>query len=174
MEHQTSRERFLAETQNINAAKQAAKDPALNVTEEEVDDLEADMQEIDKHMGTEAHVVTREQHEENKLRAAQQTALDKMQAVSRNGKLSNEQRAQLAKIVAKRADVSDPVLKHLLTEKAVQEQGFVKLKTEVKAINDRVMKELMQASNDLLKTQGVIEHLDDQILKYVEGKPDLV
>lgn len=175
----SSRERFQEEQRRINEAKALAKDPALTVTDAEIDELEADakeddLEDVDKNMGTEAHAVTRQQHESSKLADSQQTALDKMQAVSRNSKISNEQRAQLQNIVGNRKKISDPVLKHLLTQKAMQEQGFTELKSKVKEINDRVMKELMKASNDLLKTQGAIENMDDQILKYVDDNPDSV
>jgi len=170
-EDQSSRERFLEEQRKINEHKAVSKDPALNVSDEEVDSFENDMEEIDKNMGTEGYTVTKQEYEADKLDKAKQQALDAMQAFSRNGKLSNEQRATLQQIVAKRKTISDPILKHLLTQKAMQEQGFKELKIKVKDINEGIMNELMKASNDLLKTQGVIENLDDQILKYVDGNP---
>lgn len=173
-EHMSSRERFLDEQRKINESKASTKDPALNVSDEEVDALEDDIKEIDKNMGTEGYSVTRQEYENEKLDRAKQNALDSMQAFSNNSKLSNDERAMLQQVVAKRRTISDPVLKHLLTQKAMQEVGFKELKVKVKDINEKIMKELMQASNDLLKRQGIIENLDDQILKYVDGNPDSV
>lgn len=173
-EPMSARERFLEEQRKINIHKAESKDPALNVSDEEVDALEDDMQEIDKNLGTEGYTVTRQEYESDKLEKQNQLALDSMQAVSRNSKLSDQQRSALQQIVAKRKTVSDPVLKHLLLQKAKQEAAFLELKKQVKDINERIMKELMTASNDLLKTQGVIENLDDQILKYVEDSPGSV
>jgi hypothetical protein len=173
-EPKTSRERFLDEQKRFKEHTDSLKKSELNVSEDEVDEFENEIHEIDKNMGDKGFSITRQEYEAGKLEDANQLALAKMQEVSTNTKLTAEQRTKLQAIVAGRNDVENPVLRHLILQKALQERSFLNLKTTVKEINDRIMKELMQASNDLLKTQGAIENIDDQILKYVEQYPSSV
>lgn len=167
-EYKTPRERFLAEQENIRAAHNQGKDPDLHVSDEEIDELEDDMQEIDKNLGDEGHVVTSTQYQAAKLESAKHAAIEAMSETASGKHLTNEERVLLQAIVKKRKSIDDPVLKHLITQKAMQEQGYVNLKKQVKDLNDKVMRELMKASNDLVKTQGVIENIDRQILDYIE------
>lgn len=167
-EPKSSRERFLEEQQAFKIHNDAMKNPDLSVSDEEVDELENELQKIDKNMGTEGFTITKQEYEADKLRKNNELAVEKMQSFSSNTKLSNDQREKLQKVISNRNNITDPVLKHLVLQKALQEQNFNDLKKRVKDINERIMKELMQASNDLLKTQGAIENIEDQILKYVE------
>lgn len=189
-DNKTPRERFLEVQKQIKEDNQKISGTVnldddddyqedLDVARQAVDEFddEDDAEPVDKHMGTEKHVVTREEHEQGKAQESQTEALKAiglLQDTKLTEHLSNDQKQLLRDLANQqhRGELDDPVLKHMLLQKSMLVKGYSQVTEDIKELNKKILNELNMASNKLLKTQGAIENIDEQIIKYVEQKSE--
>ena len=154
---------------------------------EEEDELEEDDEEgedtgtaevktIDKSLGEEKLPVTEMNigdHQKMKVAEAQKNAIAGLRALKDASQthMKPEQIRLVQNIVADVANgiITDPVLVHLVNQKAKQVQLFKEAQAAIGRLQQRLLNDISTATNDVVKCKGVIESLDAQILEVAAG-----
>lgn len=169
MEELTSRERYLQVQAKIKEDMNALK--IESEPEEEEDDLSdndvEEMVEIDKSMGDQKFTMTSEQYHHQKKVNDEKEAIESIKQIKIVGKHLTEKEAEKLKS-AICSDSDDPVLRHLIKQKALRQKDYESQKQYVAELNAKIVYEIGEASRNLLKTQGAIENIDKQILDYAD------
>lgn len=136
------------------------------------DDGEAEVRSIDKNLGQEKLPVTEMtvgEHQKSQVAAAQKRAVTSLMELKSSAKtnLKPEEIRIVQMIVAGVAagKVKDPVLVHLVNQKAKKVEDFKKAQEEIGKLQQRLLNDISTATNEVVKCKGVIESLDAQILE---------
>lgn len=135
-------------------------------------EAEAGTVEVDKNLGKEKLNITEMsigEHQKNKVAEAQQRAIASLKELKSASQthLKPEEIRIVQMIVAGVAagKTKDPVLVHLVQQKAKKMEDFKKAQTAIGQLQQKLLNEISTATNEVVKCKGVIESLDAQILE---------
>jgi len=185
----TPRERYLEEKERIDEKNREMNGDVTkeekNVIDEELDKMEQEeirelemeleklegverSKNIDKNMGSEKHgiTMTREEHLEQKELEESNKALVQLKKATANH-LSNEDKKDMQDVLNGYRDekIEDPVLKHLVLQKGELAKKYMEDTKKVKVLHEKLLKEMTELTNNIVKTKGAIENVDKQILQ---------
>lgn len=127
---------------------------------------------IDKNLGEEKLPVTEMSigdHQKMKVAEAQKNAMAGLRALKDASQthMKPEQIRIVQNIVADVANgiITDPVLVHLVNQKAKQVQLFKDAQAAIGRLQQRLLNDISTATNDVVKCKGAIESIDAQILE---------
>ena len=168
----TSRQKYLLEQEQINAAN--AKENALHADEDDqvLDAADAIEKTIDKNMGdvkvpaSTTHEMTREEYLEVKETQKTKQAITAMQQHQAKH-LSKEEQESMKKVLDdfEQGKIDDPVLKFLVEEKIKTAKVFVASQIQMKELHERVLRDTTLATEEAFKVRGAMETVDRQILQ---------
>jgi len=131
-------------------------------------------QPIDKSLGDSKKTVTREQFMKNKTKQAQMQAFQQLKNTAKNiqSHLSNAQLSAMRTILQAFEDkkVEDPVLLHLINCKIKLSKQYVEAQGAAKEMYQQLMTRMQQVSENIMKSKGAIESVDQEIFSLVKEK----
>jgi len=155
---------------NISQFISKEEDRELEKESEEIMKQVEEKEVVDKSMGEEKIVVTKEQHEFNKakqINAAAVQNLNKINAMRRKPHLTTEQLKQMQSVLIQFKDekLENPVLKHLVKRKIELTEEFLKSEVKAKEIYQNMLIQVNKVSEQIVKVRGIIEQTDKEILE---------
>lgn len=181
------KEKFEETMRGVNEHKDEVREARVNKeldNELEKDNAEADdeaekilqnlekKQTVDKSIGQQKISVTREQHMQNKNKQAQMQAFQQLKNSAQNvqSHLSNNQLSVMRAVLQAFEDekVEDPVLLHLIKRKIKLSKQYVEAQVASKEMYQQLMTRMQKVSENIMKSKGAIESVDQEIFSFVE------
>jgi len=166
------RDRFKREMEEINKKTNQVNgieedDELQNEVDQELENLEMELEKVDKNMGSYSEPVTmsKEEYDKSKEFEMHNKALAQFKKANVEH-LSNEDKKDMQKMIDmyKNKELENPILKHLMEQKGILSKEYIEDSEKVGTMYKTLLKEMTDLTSNIMKLKGAIENVDKNML----------